>query len=319
MKILKLRPFVADNMWGGTRLRDEFDIQSDKEKLAEAWILSCHPDGEDMIEGGEFDGRTLSDVLQNEGRSYLGSKCEGLDYFPILIKLIDAHDDLSVQVHPGDEYALKNENQLGKTECWYILDAEEGAEIIYGLKDRMTRDELRAVIEEDRILECVNHVKVKPGDLYFIPSGTLHAICSGILLAEVQQNSNVTYRVFDYNRKVNGEFRKLHKAQAGDVISLEPVNTDGKPQGETVDHGTWAETLLVSCSLFSTSLLDVKESTTVFADQSSFVSLVALDGNGVIEHDDTVITFYKGESVFVPAGLGEVRILGAVKVLETHC
>ena len=198
MKILKLTPAVKDYIWGGTRLSKEFDILSFTDKQAEAWVLSCHDDGENIISGGPFDGRVLKDVLENEGKAYLGTNCNKFDFFPILIKLIDAKDNLSLQVHPDDEYALKYENQYGKTEAWYIIDCDEGAEIIYGLKEDLTKEELKASIESNTILDKVNRVKVKKGDLFFIESGTIHAICKGILLAEVQQNSNVTYRVYDY-------------------------------------------------------------------------------------------------------------------------
>ena len=147
MKILKLIPAVKDYIWGGTRLSKEFDILSFTDKQAEAWVLSCHDDGENIISGGAFDGRTLKDVLENEGRSYLGTNCKKFDFFPILIKLIDAKDNLSLQVHPSDEYALKYENQYGKTEAWYIIDCDEGAEIIYGLKEELTKEELKEMID----------------------------------------------------------------------------------------------------------------------------------------------------------------------------
>ena len=318
MNILKLKPFVAHNPWGGTRLREEFDIESDKDPLAEAWVLSCHPNGPDIISGGEFDGRTLKDVLENEGKNYIGENCKKFEYFPILIKLIDAHDNLSVQVHPDDDYARRNENQYGKTECWYILDAEDDAEIIYGLSDEITREELRGIIENGTICDHVNHIKVKPGELYYIPSGTVHAICNGILLAEVQQNSDLTYRIYDYDRLYDGSKRDLHKEKAGDVISLSVPPTDGKPQGkpEKIDGGT--KTLLVKNELFNTSVVESAGEVSVTAGKDSFVSLVALDGNGVIEKGDTFVTFYKGESIFLPASLGEVKVHGEMKFLETR-
>ena len=317
MKILKLSPYVADNIWGGTKLRECFDIQSDKERLAEAWVLSCHPKGESMITGGDFDGRTLSSVLENEGRSYLGTDCGRFDFFPVLIKLIDAKDDLSIQVHPDDGYALAHENQFGKTECWYILDADPGAEIIFGLSKLLTREQLEEIIEKDEISEYVNRVKVRPGQLFFIPSGTVHAICRGVLLAEVQQNSDITYRISDYGRLQNGKPRELHKKQAAEVIDLSPISTDGRPQGVPVEKDGYTETLLVECPLFTTSVLDVEEEAELEVDGRSFVSLVALDGNAVICSGDSYITFYKGESVFVPASFGKLKIMGSVKVLKT--
>lgn len=318
MNILKLKPFIADNPWGGMKLRDEFDIESEKSPMAEAWVLSCHPKGQDVIVGGEFDGRTLEDVLNNEGKAYLGENCAKFEYFPILIKLIDALDNLSIQVHPDDDYAMKNEGQFGKTECWYILEAEDGAEIIYGLDRELSREELRKIIENGTICDYVNHIKVKPGELYYIPAGTIHAICKGILLAEVQQNSDLTYRIYDYDRLYDGEPRELHKKKAGDVISLSVPPTDGKPQGEKEKIDGGEKTLLVKNELFTTSVVESVSEVSVTADKMSFVSLVCLDGNGVVEKGDTCLTFYKGESVFLPAGIGEVKIRGEVKFLETR-
>lgn len=318
MKILKLIPTVKDYIWGGTRLSKEFDMPAFGDRQAEAWVLSCHDDGENIVSGGPYDGRTLKDVLSNEGKSYLGTNCDKFDFFPILIKLIDAKDNLSIQVHPSDEYALKYENQYGKTEAWYIIDCDEGAEIIYGLSKDMTKDELKISIENGTLLDNVNRVKVKKGDLFFIPSGTIHAICKGILLAEVQQNSNVTYRVYDYGRLQNGKPRELHIEKAVDVINLNAVDSSGKPIGEPEVFDGFTKTLLSKCDLFTMTKLEITERATVTADKTSFVSLLALDGNGVINYADNCITLYKGESVFIPAGFGDVEILGAVTVLESR-
>lgn len=314
---LKLKPAFKDYIWGGNRLRKDFEMESPYDKTAEAWVLSCHPDGENIIENGPYAGRTLSDLLSKEGKSYSGTNAEKFDFFPVLMKLIDAKDDLSLQVHPSDAYALANENQYGKTEAWYILDCEEGAEIIYGFKQDLTKEQFRDAIERNTLLACVNRVKVKPGDLFFIASGTLHAICKGILLAEVQQNSNVTYRVYDYGRLQNGKPRELHVEKALDVTSLSALNCSGRPQGMPVKTAGGTQTLLTSCDLFTVKRLDVEEAMSVHADETSFVSLVAIDGNGVLCHGDTVLTLYKGESIFLPAGLGDAEILGRVSVLVT--
>lgn len=318
MKILKLTPAIKDNIWGGTRLSKEFEMVSFADRQAEAWVLSCHPDGESIIENTEFKGRTLSDVLKNEGKDYLGTNCNKYEFFPLLIKLIDANDDLSIQVHPDDEYAMRVEGEYGKTEAWYIMDCDENSELIYGFKKDITKQELRKAIEENTLSEYVNRVKVKKGDVFFIESGTLHAICKGILLAEVQQNSNTTYRVYDYGRLQNGKPRELHVEKALDVTSLKKSQADGKPMGETEVLEGYCQTLLVDCELFTMKRLDVSESAKVISDETSFVSLVALDGNGVVIHEDTCITLYKGESLFVPAGYGEIEILGSVTVLESR-
>lgn len=318
MKILKLTPAIKDYIWGGTRLSREFDYVTFTDRQAEAWVLSCHSAGESIIENGDFKGRTLSDVLKNEGKNYLGKNCERFEEFPILIKLIDALDNLSVQVHPDDEYAMRVEGEYGKTEAWYIVDCDEGAEIIYGFKKDITKEEFRKSIEENTLLEYVNRVKVKKGDIFFIEAGTLHAICKGILLAEVQQNSNTTYRVYDYGRLQNGKPRELHVDKAIDVTSTKALECSGAPMGEEIQKDGYRETLLTKCELFTVKRLDVEEKAVLTADESSFVSLLCLDGNGVVMHDDTCITLYKGDSLFVPADFGEFEILGNLTVIESR-
>ena len=318
MKILKLTPAIKDYIWGGTRLSKEFDMVSFTDRQAEAWVLSCHEAGHSIVENGEDKGRTLAEVIAEKGKACLGTNCEKFSFFPILIKLIDARDNLSVQVHPDDEYAMRVEGEYGKTEAWYIMDCDEGAEIIYGFKKDITKEEFRKSIEENTLLEYVNRVKVKKGDIFFIEAGTLHAICKGILLAEVQQNSNTTYRVYDYGRLQDGKPRELHVEKALDVTSTKAIDASGKPMGETVKKDGYSETLLTSCELFTMKKLEIEEKATVVADSTSFVSLVCLDGNGVVMHGDTCVTLYKGESVFIPASYGEVEILGSLTVIESR-
>ncbi len=318
MKILKLTPPTKDYIWGGTRLSKEYGILSFDDRQAEAWMLSCHEAGQCVIENGDFKERTLSDVLANEGKNYLGTNCERFSSFPILIKLIDALDNLSVQVHPDDEYAMRVEGEFGKTEAWYIVDCDDDAEIIYGFKKDIDKETFRKSIEENTLLDYVNRVKVKKGDIFFIEAGTLHAICKGILLAEVQQNSNTTYRVYDYGRLQNGKPRELHVEKALDVTSTKAIDASGKPQGEKEKKDGYYETLLTSCELFTVKRLDIEEKAKLCAGKESFVSLVALEGNGVVMHDDTCVTLYKGDSLFIPAGFGEFEILGEVTVLETR-
>lgn len=318
MKILKLTPAIKDYIWGGTRLSKEFDMVSFTDRQAEAWVLSCHEAGHSIVENGEDKGKTLAEVIAEKGKSCLGTNCEKFSFFPILIKLIDARDNLSVQVHPDDDYAIKVEGEYGKTEAWYIMDCDEGAEIIYGFKKDITEEEFRKSIEENTLLDFVNRVKVKKGDIFFIEAGTLHAICKGILLAEVQQNSNTTYRVYDYGRLQNGKPRELHVEKALDVTSTKAIDASGKPMGETVKKDGFSETLLTTCELFTMKRLDIEEKATVTADSTSFVSLVCLEGNGVVMHGDTCVTLYKGESLFIPASYGEVEILGNLTVLESR-
>jgi mannose-6-phosphate isomerase len=219
---VKLSPTFKDYLWGGERLKNEFNKKCDMTPLAESWELSAHRDGQSVVIGGEYDGLSLTEYIERIGKEALGENSAKYDYFPLLIKLIDAKGDLSVQVHPSDEYALKNEGEYGKAEMWYILDCDEGACLYYGFSRTVSREEYADAIKEGRLCELLNRVPVKKGDVFFIPAGTVHAIGSGILICEIQQNSNTTYRVFDYNRRdKNGNLRPLHIEKALEVSCLE--------------------------------------------------------------------------------------------------
>lgn len=319
MEPMKLKPAVKDYLWGGTRLREEYGVDAPLDKLAEAWMLSCHPQGEDLIENGRYQGLTLTQAVKQMGAACLGTHAQKFAYFPILIKLIDAKDNLSVQVHPDDAYARRVEKEFGKTEAWYILDAEEGAELIYGFRREIGQEEFRRRIADGTLMEVVNRVPVKKGDLFFIEAGTLHAIGKGILLAEVQQNSNTTYRVYDYGRVgKDGKPRELHVDQAVEVTHCAPPAHGSKPQGEPEQFNGYVKTLLVSCDLFTSSVIEASTHAVLTVDASSFVSLIALEGEGVLTSCGHSMPFYKGESVFLPAGSGACRIEGQVTVLETH-
>ncbi len=224
MAILKLKPSCKAYLWGGTRLKTEFGKTFSGEKLAETWELSCHLDGPSIVEGGEFAGRTLKEYLEKEGKKAVGEKCQKYQQFPLLIKFIDAKEDLSIQVHPDDAYALKEEGQYGKTEMWYVVDCEEGSSLYYGFSKEISKEEFAERIREQTLLEVLNRVTVKKGDVFFIEPGTIHAIGKGILIAEIQQSSNVTYRVYDYGRKdANGKERDLHIDKALQVTNRVPV------------------------------------------------------------------------------------------------
>ncbi len=312
----KLIPAVKNYIWGGNRLSREYGLPQTGDVQAEGWMLSCHKDGENTVANGAFAGKTLTDVLA-ENPSFTGTNAAGKD-FPILIKLIDAKDRLSVQVHPDDEYAMRVEGEYGKTEAWYIIDCDEGAELIYGFKDKITSQQFREAIENNTLLDCVNRVKVKKGDLFFITAGTLHAIGKGILLAEIQQNSNTTYRVYDYGRLQNGKPRELHVDKAVDVTVCEPPKGDGKPCGEKAVCGNNALTCLVDCELFKTELLEIDGEIGHTADKTSFVSLLAIDGEGnVVSGNGNNVSIKKGESIFLPAGSGDYCINGKLTVIRT--
>jgi len=214
MEILKLVPECKDNIWGGVKLKEKYGKKTDKDPVAESWELSFHKDGPTRLENG----KTLQETVTAKE---LGKNCDGFPFFPMLVKLIDAKQDLSVQVHPSDAYALKNENSFGKTEMWYIVEADEGAKIYLGFKKDVSQEEYEAAIKNNTLIELLNAFEVQAGDCYFIPSGTIHAIGTGCLICEIQQNSNLTYRVYDYGRKdKNGKERELHVEKALKVTNL---------------------------------------------------------------------------------------------------
>lgn len=314
MYILKLNPVFKNYLWGGTKLRDEYGFESDLEKLAEGWMLSCHKDGENAVLNGEFEGKTLTEVVKTHPE-YLGKNGNQFEYFPILIKLIDAKNDLSVQVHPDNEYAMRIENEYGKTECWYILDCDDDAELIYGFNRTISSDEFKERIADNTFLETVNKVKVKKGDLFFIEAGTLHAIGKGILLAEIQQNSNTTYRVYDYGRLgTDGKPRELHVEKAIDVTNCTPPTRSTNPEGELVSGNGYNSQLLTKCDLFNVEKVSVIESYSSKADEKSFVSVLVTDGKGKIGE----IEINKGDSLFIPANYGEFTITGNAELIITR-
>jgi len=315
---IKLKPAFKDYLWGGTRLRDDFGKDCDFDKIAESWELSCHKDGNSVVADGEFAGLTLAQYIEKEGKSVLGTNCEKFENFPILIKLIDAKDNLSVQVHPNNEYAQRVEGEYGKTEMWYVVDCDEGASLLYGFKHNITKEEFRERIENNTLLEVTNSVPVKKGDVFFIEAGTLHAIGKGILIAEIQQNSNTTYRIYDYGRVgADGKPRQLHIDKAVDVTNLCPAKP--YPQSEPVDMGGWTKKRLAKCEYFTVDVINVDTSAALEADKSSFVNILVLYGGCVLSSEgNDAVELKKGDSVFIPAGLGKFELTGKCSAVMTH-
>lgn len=316
MEILKLNPVFKDYIWGGHRLENDYGFKTGYDKTAEAWMLASHKDGMNTVSGGEYDGLTLQEVIDKNGAEKVcGKSSVKFSYFPVLIKLIDAYDNLSVQVHPADEYARRVENEFGKTEIWYVLDAEDGASLIYGFKNEITSEEFRNAIESNTLLDKLNTVKVKKGDLFFIEAGTVHAIGKGVLIAEIQQNSNCTYRVYDYGRVgKDGNPRELHINKAVDVAVTKPPKYDIKPMGEEINHGAYISQKLTKCDLFTVDRYKTEKSFTLTADDSSFNHILVIDGEGSINGKNAK----KGDSFFVPASFGEYTISGNIEVLVTR-
>jgi len=299
MEILKMVPALKDYIWGGTKLVTKWGKKAEG-KVAESWELSTHRDGPSGI-----DGRpkvTLRDVVNAEN---MGSNCWGLDRFPVLIKLIDAEQKLSVQVHPADEYALVREGDLGKTEMWYIADCEEGSGIYLGFSRDVSKEEVERAIADGSIEGLLNFIPVKKGDSFLIEAGTIHTICAGVTICEIQQNSNVTYRVYDYNRvDKSGRKRKLHVEKALDVLSFKKY----LPRGRKEDN------VLASCKYFTVEERSFSGKEELFCGGSSFNAVSVLEGKGDIEG----ISFRKGDTFFVPAGYGRYSLSGEGLFLLTR-
>ena len=316
---LKLIAPIKDYLWGGTRLKTDFGFKTDKEIAAEAWLLSCHKDGSSVVENGEMAGKTLPEVLDIWGKEALGSRAADFTYFPLLIKFIDAKQSLSVQVHPDDEYAMRVEGEYGKTEMWYVVDCDEGAELIYGFKDKISSEEFARRIKDNTLMEVCNSVPVHKGDVFFITAGTLHAIGKGILIAEVQQNSNSTYRVYDFGRVgADGKPRELHIDKAVDVTICDKPQHPYGQIGKVVKEETNAKlTQLSKCDLFQAYVLSLSGLTNINTNES-FVSLVCLDGEFDLQWDDNIINAKKGDSIFIPAHLNNVNVKGNAEILCSY-
>lgn len=316
MEILKLKPVFKDYIWGGTRLHTDYGFETGFDKTAEGWMLACHKDGMNTIDGGVFDKMTLQEVIDKEGLEKIGGKnCLKFPYFPVLIKIIDAYDNLSIQVHPDDEYARRVENEFGKTEIWYVLDATDDAKLIYGFKNEITKDEFRKSIEDNTLLDKLNVVNVKKGDLFFIEAGTVHAIGKGALIAEIQQNSNCTYRVYDYGRVgKDGKPRELHIDKAVDVSNTIPPKYDIKPMGGEIESNGNISQLLTKCDLFTVDRYQITSDITLTADEDSFNHILVTDGKGEIDGKPAK----KGDSYFVPAGYGDYTVKGDIEIIVTR-
>lgn len=313
--MIKLSPAFKDYLWGGTKLKTEYGKQSDLQIVAESWEVSTHPDGLSKIVNGEYAGKSLLEYVSEQGRSVLGTKCSLEDDMPILIKFIDAKADLSIQVHPDNEYALKHEGDYGKTEMWYVLEAEEGAELIYGFNRDISKEEFKQAIQGNTLTEVINSVKVQTGDVFFIEPGMMHAIGKGIIIAEIQQRSNITYRIYDFGRVgIDGKPRELHIDKALDVTTLSKAD---KPKVEYVlePYNGYSRGVLVSCEYFHVEAIEVSSSVELHVDETTFNSILVVEGSGSIGQDKEVLKIAKGDSIFLPARYGRYCVSGECKVI----
>ena len=322
-----LSPAGKDYLWGGTRLNDDFSKGISMDPLAETWECSTHPDGPSIVASGEHKGRTLTELLK-EHPEYMGTHpLANPDLkpgeLPVLIKFIDAKQDLSVQVHPDDAYARERENgSLGKTEMWYVLDARAGAQLIYGFRHDMSRDRLRKSLEQGTVEKYLQKVDIHADDVFYIEAGTVHAIGAGALIAEIQESSNLTYRMYDYGRVGrDGRTRPLHLEKALDVADLRAAEEPRQPLRILRYHPGYASEFLCRCKYFQVERVLIntercRNFTQIQADSSSFQVMLCLNGCGVLLFAEESLPFFRGDCIFLPADSVPVRIHGKAQFLR---
>lgn len=315
---VKLCPALKDFIWGGTRLKEAYNKQSDLAKVAESWELSTHSQGQSTVISGPFAGLKLSELIEKSPAEILGTRAAEFAYFPLLIKFIDAHDNLSIQVHPDDAFALEHEGEYGKTEMWYILECEEGASLYYGVNRELTREEFAQRIRDNTVLEVLNRVEVHKGDVFFIPSGTIHAIGKGIVICEIQQNSATTYRVYDYDRRdAEGNPRPLHIEKALQVACLTPSGAASDAAAAKEIAGG-SDRLLSHCKYFTVHCMSVKDCVSVALTKETFRSVVVTEGEGTLKMGGTELSLQKGDSVFIPAQDGNCTVSGNCEFILSY-
>lgn len=321
-----LKPVGKDYLWGGNRLNDTFGKEIDMSPLAETWECSTHPDGYSIVSSGEYVGKPLIEVLKSHPE-YLGSHRNAVDDFPILVKFIDAKQKLSVQVHPDDTYAFQHENgQKGKTEVWYVLDAKPDAELIYGFCTDVSPELIRKGIRDGNIEKYLQRIKVQKDDVFFIEAGTVHAIGEGVLIAEIQENSNLTYRLYDYNRvDKKGNLRELHLDKALEVMNYSRSNEPRQPMRVLKYRRGLASEFLCRCKYFEIERVLIntercREMVSVLTDDNSLKVLLCLEGCGSATFlDGQSFNIFKGDCVFIPANSVEVKLHGKMQFLKIIC
>lgn len=316
MDIMKLRPSAKDSIWGGTKLKKAYNKNFGMERIAETWECSVHPDGSSQVVSGEHTGSTLDRVI-DEYPEYLGKN--NRNGFPVLIKFIDAENDLSIQVHPDDEYAHIHENQNGKTEMWYVMEAEENTTLVYGFENKFSETDIRRAVSDGNIMNFLHYEEVHKGDVFYIPAGTVHAIGKGALIAEIQENSNITYRVYDYDRTdENGNRRELHTEKALDVMNFAPA-PETKSYDDYYECPDYSSKTLCSCRYFTTEKINVKKIYGFDVGDESFQVILCIDGTGTVKNNDSKVSMIKGDCIFLPANIGKIEVNGNAEFLKVKC
>lgn len=317
IKYLSFKPLLKQTLWGGDKIAKLKQLADAPEGVGESWELSGVPGSETVVSGGPFDGQTLNEVVATLGPALMGQqnyKRFGRE-FPLLIKFIDAHQDLSIQVHPNDEVAHRHGKPRGKTEMWFVMESAPTAFLYSGLSMQLTPEDYKQRVADNTICDALARYNVGEGDVFFIPAGRIHAIGSGCYLAEIQQTSDVTYRIYDYKRRdKDGNLRQLHTQEAAESIDY-TVHQDYRTAYESrKDEGV----TLISCPYFTTTVYDLTEPMTIdYADLDSFVILIGLKGEGILTIDGEQISFRAGESILLPATASCVETEGTLKFLET--
>ena len=315
MNYFKFQPLLKQTLWGGDKIIPFKHLSTVMENVGESWEISGVKDNETIAAG---DGRSLNQLVRDmKGRLVGEANYQRFgDEFPLLIKFIDARQDLSIQVHPTDEIAHRQGRERGKTEMWYVMDSEPDAKLYNGLKLQITPEQYKQMVADDTICDALAQYSVKEGDCFFIPAGRIHAIGAGCFLAEIQQTSDVTYRIYDFKRKdKDGNYRQLHTQEASESINytvLDDYRTHYQPR-------TNESQLLVECPYFTTAVYDLTETMTIdYSELDSFVILIGMKGEGTLTIDGETVAFSAGETILVPASAQEVRTEGTIKFLETY-
>jgi mannose-6-phosphate isomerase len=305
---VKFENLYYERIWGGKHL-GKFRDDIPEGIIGESWDIACHKNGMSKVENGELKGKTFDEIIKLYGDKLLGKEIDDKE-FPLLIKLITAEDKLSVQVHPNDEYANRVEKDSGKTEAWYVVDAEENASLIVGTKD-CTKEVFKKAIEEGNLDKCLNKISVKKGDFFYVQSGLVHAICEGVLIAEIQQNSDTTYRVYDYNRG-----REIHVEKALDVIDFSLKGENSK--GILVPKVGYDKTYLCLGEYFTIQKYKINSSAKEKSDEERFYLFTCVEGNGLIKYNGGEEKILMGDSIFIPATLGEYELVGEFTLLKSY-
>lgn len=319
MKPLKFKALLKQTIWGGDKIIPFKHLDDHLENVGESWEISGVPGNETVVADGEYAGKKLNELVIEQKDKLVGkANYERFgDEFPLLIKFIDARQDLSIQVHPTDEIAKRQGKERGKTEMWYIMDSEKDAKLYSGLKKQITPEQYKAMVEDDTITDALAQYEVKEDDCFFLPAGRIHAIGTGCFLAEIQQTSDVTYRIYDFKRKdKDGNYRQLHTKEAAECINY-TVEDDYRTHYE---HKKNEGVTLVECPYFTTAVYDLDEPMTLdYSELDSFVILIGLKGEGTItDNEGNTVTISAGESILVPATTDTLRVEGTIKMLETY-